>query len=75
MINVDINGFKIFNTLTTDRLLPKVLKNAKDTSAKIRLPQSYKVDFWRQLYLFDLLNNLCLFVRSFFLHCGLYSSY
>ena len=40
------------NTLTADRFLPKLLKNAKRIRAKVRVPQSYEVDFWQQLNLF-----------------------
>ena len=35
----------LINTLTADWLLPKLSKNAKCSSAKIRLPRSNKVDF------------------------------
>ena len=42
----------VLNTFTTDRFLPKLLKNAKRSVAKVRPPQSYKVDFWQQFNLF-----------------------
>ena len=42
----------VLNTLTTDRFMPKLLKNAKCSGANVRPPQRYKVDFWQQLNLF-----------------------
>ena len=38
--------------MTADRFLPKLLKNAKRIRAKVRMSQSYEVDFWQQLNLF-----------------------
>ena len=52
-IGISLKNYETWcsNTLTADWFLPKLLKNAKRIRAKVRLPQSYKVDFWQQLNL------------------------
>ena len=53
-MNISHSRFILFNTLTADWFSPKLLKNAKRIRAKVRLPQSYEVDFWQQLNLFEI---------------------